>query len=226
MQDFQVDPEDLDEFLGGLSLTEDGVGTHFLIAPANEEIRDEIEQERRSKTKEFSKCLLGFCNSTFSTKSPPPIETAFRYWPSDERHEDLISSREFFTKQDLECADHFISGEINEFGQFTGSIRVYEQKYENHVISWNKGSGKTTACGPFNIEFGYLQGAQRESKADPDDFNRLKTKLDQISGLYVYRDGMRILPYGNSDIDWLDVELRRTKGAGYYFFRIGISTEQ
>ncbi len=96
MQDFQVDPEDLDEFLGGLSLTEDGVGTHFLIAPANEEIRDEIEQERRSKTKEFSKCLLGFCNSTFSTKSPPPIETAFRYWPSDERHEDLISSREFF----------------------------------------------------------------------------------------------------------------------------------
>lgn len=218
MQDFQVDPEDLDEFLGGLSLTEDGVGTHFLIAPANEEIRDEIEQERRSKTKEFSKCLLGFCNSTFSTKSPPPIETAFRYWPSDERHEDLISSREFFTKQDLECADHFISGEINEFGQFTGSIRVYEQKYENHVISWNKGSGKTTACGPFNIEFGYLQGAQRESKADPDDFNRLKTKLDQISGLYVYRDGMRILPYGNSDIDWLDVELRRTKGAGYYFF--------
>lgn len=78
MNDFQVDPENLNSFLSGISLAGDGTGTHFYIAPANEEIKAEIERERNSKSKEFSKCLLGFCNSTFSTNATPPIMAAFR----------------------------------------------------------------------------------------------------------------------------------------------------
>ncbi len=218
MQDAQIDPEDLADFLEGLSLKGNGAGTHFLIPRANEEIRAEIERERQSKTKEFSKCLLGFCNSTFSTNTSPPLETAFRYWPSDTVHEDLIGSGEFFTKHDLECADQYICGEINEYGQFKGTVRVYEKEYENHVISWNRGAGKETLCGPFKIEFGYLQGNRYESQADPDDYSIINSKLDQIGGLYVYRDGIRILPYGNTDVDWLNIETRRNKGMTHYFF--------
>ena len=218
MKDVQIDPEDLADFLEGLSLRGNGAGTHFLITPANEEIQAEIERERQSQIKEFSKCLLGFCNSTFSVDTPPPMETAFRYWPSDEVHEDLIGSGEFFTKFDLECADHYIRGEINEYGQFKGTVRVYEKEYENHVISWNRGAGKETLCGPFSLEFGYLQGNRSESKADPDDYGRISNKLDQLGGLYVYRDGIRILPYGNSDIDWLNIETRRNRGMAHYFF--------
>ncbi len=218
IKDFQLDPKDLDDFLDGLSLNGDNHGTHFYIAPANDELKAEIDREKESNTKEFSKSLLGFCNSVFGVKSSPPIETAFRYWPSDSFCEDLIGSGEFFTPHDLECADQYVVGDVNEYGQFIGNVKIYEQEYENHLISWNKGGGKKTYCGPFNIEFGYLQGTQRESKAEPDDYNRLRDKLNYIAGLYVYRDGIRILPYGNSDIDWLDIEVRRTKGAGYYYF--------
>ena len=195
-----------------------GTGTHFLITPANEEIREEIERERESKTKEFSKFLLGFCNSTFSANVPSPMETTFRYWPSDVAYEDLIGPREFFTKHDLECADQYICGGINGYGQFQGTVRVYEKEYEDHVISWNKGAGKETLCGPFSIEFGYLQGNKSQSMADPDDYSRIMTKLDQIGGIYVYRDGIRILPYGNTDFDWLNIETRRNRGMTHYFF--------
>lgn len=218
MKDVQIDPEDLADFLEGLSLRGNGAGTHFLITPANEEIRAEIERERHSQVKEFSKCLLGFCNSIFSTNTPPSIETSFRYWPSDSVHEDLIAPGEFFTKHDLECADQYISGEINEFGQFKGTVRVYEKEYENHIISWNRGAGRETLCGPFSIEFGYLQGNRSESKADSDDYGRISNKLDQIGGIYVYRDGIRILPYGNTDVDWLNIETRRNRGMTHYFF--------
>jgi signal transduction histidine kinase len=218
MQDVQIDPVDLADFLEGISLRGNGSGTHFLITPANEEIRAEIERERQSKTKEFSKLLLGFCNSTISTNMPPPMETAFRYWPSDTVQEDLIGPGEFFTKHDLECADQYISGKINEYGQFKGTVRVYEKEYENHVISWNRGAGKETLCGPFSIEFGYLQGNKSESNADPDDYSRINAKLDQIGGIYVYRDGIRILPYGTTDFDWLSIETRRNRGMTHYFF--------
>ena len=218
LSDFQVDPRDFEESVGGLSLAENQNGTHFYIAPSNETILADIKSEKNTRTKEFSKCLLGFCNSTFWEDGPPPIKTAFRFWSTDNSYEDLIASNEFFTKKDLSLSDQFVSGEIDEYGQFKGTVRVYDRNYSDHVISWKEGGGKPTACGPFKVEFGYLQGFQRESMADPEDWALLDRKLTQIGGLYVYRDRIRILPYGNSDVDWLNIEQRRNKGMAYYFF--------
>ncbi len=216
--DFQVDPQDFEQAVAGLSLADRRSGTHFYIAPANDTILADIMSEQDGRTKEFSKCLLGFCNSTFAVDSAPPVETAFRFWPTDSRFEDLIGPNEFFTKDDLALSDQFVSGEIDEYGQFRGMVRVYDQEYPDHIISWKDGGGKPTVCGPFRVEFGYLQGVQRESMADPDDWARLNQKLGKIGGLYVFRDRIRILNYGNSDVDWLDIELRRNRGMGYYFF--------
>lgn len=218
IDNLRIDADNLNTFLGGLSLEKSGGGTHFYVAPANKEIRSEIERERDTESKEFSKSLLGFSNSLFCGISRPPIQTAFRYWKTDQNPEELIGEGEFFTKQDLEQSDHYISGHINEYGQFRGQVSVFGKKYPDHVIAWPRGGGVATLCGPFHIEFAYLQGAQRESAADPQDFNRINRKLLQIGGLYVYRDNIRILPYGNSDVDWVDIELRRNKGLTYYFF--------
>lgn len=46
----------------------------------------------------------------------------------------------------------------------------------------------------------------------------MRRKLDRLGGLYVYRDGIRVQPYGDSDFDWLDIERNRTLGASYYFY--------
>lgn len=218
ISDFQVDPQNFNDSVAGLSLADHRSGTHFYIAPANDAILSDIRAEQTSRTKDFRKFLLGFCNSTFAADTPPIVETAFRFWPTDTHYEDLIGPGEFFTKSDLALSDQFVSGEIDEYGQFRGMVRVYDQEYCDHIISWKDGGGKVTRCGPFQVEFGYLQGFQRESMADPDDYYTLDQKLKQIGGLYVYRDRIRILPYGNSDIDWLDIELRRNKGMTYYFF--------
>ena len=216
--DFQVDPRNFEQTIKGLSLADYKSGTHFYIAPADDTILADIRSEQEDRTKEFSKCLLGFCNWTFAVENPLPLETTFRYWRTNTTYEDLIGPNEFFTKEDLALSDQFVSGNIDEYGQFRGMVRVYDQEFPDHIVSWKDGGGKPTACGPFQLEFGYLQGNQRESMADPEDWAMLNEKLDRIGGLYVYRDSIRILPYGNSDIDWLDIELRRNKGMGYYFF--------
>ena len=218
LSDFQVDPDNFEKSVKGLSLSDKKSGTHFYVVPAYETILADIQAEKRTETKEFSKCLLGFCNTTFASDAPPPIQTAFRFWGTDSTFEDLIGPGEFFTKDDLALSDQFVSGEIDEYGQFKGTVRVYDKEYADHIIVWKDGGGKPTACGPFRVEFGYLQGVQRESMADPDEFARLTQKLNRIGGLYVYRDQIRILPYGNSDVDWLDIEERRNRGFTYYFF--------
>ena len=218
LDDFQLDPKDMNEFLGGLSLEDRNTGTHFYVAPADEGIPLEIERERNEGTKEFTKFLLGFSNAVFREVSPPPIETAFRYWPTDSGFEDIIGEGEFFTCDELSAADHLISGRVDEYGQFKGCVRIYEEEITDHVIPWRSGQGQPTRCGPFEVEFGHVMGAQRESHLPPDEWKRITSKLDQIGGMYVFRDRIRILPYGNSDVDWLNIEERRTKSASYYFF--------
>jgi signal transduction histidine kinase len=218
LDDFQIDPENIDDFLGGLTLQGRNCGTHFFIAPANEGIAQEIEREREQGSKDFTKFLLGFSNATFREETPPPINTAFRYWPTEALGEDLIGEGEFFTKDELDIADQRISGKFDDFGQFKGYVRIYEQEIENHIIPWSAGNGRPTRCGPFEIEFGHVAGNQRESRLPPDEWKRITDKLNKIGGIYVYRDRVRILPYGNSDVDWLNIEERRTKSWSYYFF--------
>jgi len=178
--DFQVDPQDFEQAVAGLSLADHKSGTHFYVVPANETILADIRSEQGGRTKDFSKCLLGFCNSTFAVDGPPPVEAAFRFWPTNSQFEDLIGPGEFFTKDDLALSDQFVSGEIDEYGQFRGMVRVYDQEYPDHIISWKDGGGKLTACGPFRVEFGYLHGNQRESMADPDDWAGLNLKLGKV----------------------------------------------
>ena len=215
---YKLDPQALDDFLGGLSLKDGKSGTHFFVAPANDAIAHDVELERQENRRDFTKFLLGFSNSVFREAPPPPIKTAFRYWPNDAASDDLIGEREFFTREELESADHKISGSIDDYGQFLGDIRIYDKHIPAHVISWSGSKGRPTSCGPFEIEFGYVAGVQRESSLPPDEWTRIIDKLNKIGGVYVYRDRIRILPYGNSDVDWLNIEERRTKSAAYYFF--------
>lgn len=218
LDDFQVDPADLGEFLGGLSLENGKSGTHFYISPANETILSDIDDEEKRQDYDFRRYLLGFCDHTFSEVEEDQIATAFRDWKTDDEYEDLIGQNEFFTPDELLGADHFFDGLVDDYGQWRGQVRVYEEIYDDHLIPWKAGDGKPTECGPFRVVFGYIPGEQRVSTLAPEEWTRMRSKLNRIGGLYVYRDGIRILPYGNSDVDWLHIEERRTKSANYYFF--------
>ena len=46
----------------------------------------------------------------------------------------------------------------------------------------------------------------------------MTSKLDAIGGIYVYKDDVRVLPYGRQDYDYLDIERNRSKGAAYYYY--------
>ncbi|HEY0063131.1 MAG TPA: ATP-binding protein [Telluria sp.] len=224
IQSFSPDPVVLDNFFdsrdpGGPSLKGEGSGTHFLIGPSNPVIKIEITSELRKGDYNFRKQILGFSDETFNPKVEDSIQTAFRRWlPGELIGEDLLDPSTFFTREELAKADHFLNGSVDEFGQFIGTLRVYDHLYDSVVIPWNENNGHHTKCGKFDVTFGYVMGRTTESKISPDEFTALNAKLDNLGGMYVYRDGIRVLPYGDHANDWLEVEKRRTKGAGYYFF--------
>jgi len=221
LDSFDVDPAHVLSGLGKPSLHgKGGRGTCFLIQPVIDQIERDIELDRKEgpEVSDLRRQLLGFCN-TMNPEAHPRLKTALRYWPTNEHAEgDLIEDREFFAPEELEQADHRIRGRFDENGNWSGTVSVYGEPPQKHEIPWREGEGRKSACGTFAIDFAYIQGTPFESRLPEDEYVRMGKKLDAYGGLYVYRDGVRVSPYGSPEQDFLKFEDRRSRRASYYFF--------
>ena len=148
----------------------------------------------------------------------PPIVAGFTDHRSAELSDSVIGPEEFFTPLEFKSADHHFQGKFDEYGQFTGMVGIYGGEPQPHTVAWPEARGRKTDCGAFTINFAYVQGASRESLIPREQWESLTTKLNAIGGLYIYRNGIRILPYGNTDFDFIQIEQRRNLSAQYYFF--------
>ena len=219
LDSIDIDPAAMQRRFGDTSLTGTATGSQFFIQPTDtmlEVALDETPERRRLG--DLRKMLLGFTNTMMPDQRHFPIATGFRDHKSADFSESIIGPEEFFTPEEFVSADHHFEGQFDEFGQFTGTVSVYGAPPEAHTIPWSEARGRPTFCGPFSIHFAYVQGLLRDSRLEPERWHRLNTKLDSMGGLYIYRNGIRILPYGNTENDFLRIEERRNLGAGYYFF--------
>ena len=215
----QISPDVLDSYLNKereqpLSLSGDGYGTHFILLPVAPELDDDIDGGSDKDSSKLERNLLGFSN--LMATDNPVIKTEFRDHTIDDI-EERIGPKSFFSQQDFEKTDQYFEGKFNEYGQFTGTVSIYG-KPRQFVCNWTDGKGRFTRCGPFSFKYGYVQGRSWETKLSPEDFTEMDKKTNRIGGVYIYRDDIRVLPYGNSDMDWLDIEKRRTLAAKDWFF--------
>src|SRR5690606_21154611 len=188
--------------------------------PTDESLNFDIDGEKdKSVSTKMEKMLLGFTNTMTPDHPSPKIFPAFRdHKGVESTYTDIFNKENFFNPDDFAIADHHFSGEFDEYGQFSGNVNIYQEEEYPHKIPWSGNSYKKTECGPFRINVAYLQGELKQSIIDAENHSRLISKTNRHGGLYLYKDNIRILPYGNSDYDWLDIERNRTKSASYYFF--------
>lgn len=216
---FAVSPRELDEYLGTPSLGGDGHGTHFFIQPTDESLVPTIEgAPDEDIAPPLIKTLVGFTNTMTPGHPDPAIRTAFRDHKTEDIADDLIAEQTFFTPEEFRNADHHIDGRFDEYGQFVGTVTVYGEPSAEHVVPWPRARGQTTDCGPFRINVAVVQGVATQSTLPADAWALMIRKLNRIGGLYIYRDGIRVLPYGNNDYDFLDIERNRTKSASDHYF--------
>ncbi|MFE5080824.1 ATP-binding protein [Streptomyces mirabilis] len=202
--------------------TPDGHGTFFVVSPTDDSLPLEVDGDRQSSGSKsaspLKKLLTGFSDTMSLHRREAEMLTSFIVRRDSGEVVDLINGDEFFDEQDFANSDHEFVGEFDEYGTFHGTVSIYQQEPLPHVVPWPAGKGAPTQCGPFKIRFGYVHANLRHSSLAPELHGEINKKLDLVAGLYVYRDGVRILPYGSSDVDYLAIEERRSKNAGYYFF--------
>jgi signal transduction histidine kinase len=214
---FDFDPAQIAPQLSGPTLSAGGHGTHFYIHPVDAILDNDIDCGTDDDASNIQKMLLGFSNTMYAD-SQPVMRTAFRDHDFNGETTELIGGEAFFTPDEFATVDHHIEGAFDEYGQFAGSISTYHRPPKEHTIHWPNGHGVPTDCGPFRIRFAYLQGNASETIVPLDQYGRIFTKTNRIGGVYIYRDGIRILPYGRGDYDFLEIERRRTKSANDWFF--------
>lgn len=213
------DPNTLQRRFQHAPLSNPVPGTQFYIQPIAPVLEEELDEAQGQRSiGNLPRTLVGFTNTMIPDNHQVPITTAFREHLSADFSRSVIGPEEFFTPEEFKSADHHIQGTFDEFGQFVGTVSVYGQEPERHTISWPLAKGQKTQCGIFDISFAYVQGVARESRMPREQRAALINKLERMGGLYIYRNGIRILPYGSPDYDFLKIEERRTLSAGYYFF--------
>lgn len=207
-----------DEFI---NLFEDKThGTIFIIFNPDSQILDIISDSNSSEKTdaEFVRgSLLAFTN-TFS-ENKLPLEYEIPIFSSDiDKRDFLTSGGEFFVPKDFEIADIVIDGALNGQGDFIGKLKIYDKYIDyNEKINPRKKFAKTN-YGNCKVKLGYSLGERKDSKLNETLFNKLTSKVSNYGGIYIFRDGFRVLPYGRAREDFLGLEERRSKHAGQYFF--------
>lgn len=212
---FDVDPSRLDRELPGPSLASDPSGVQFFIKPTNDSLEAGARRRDEDHAPELTTTLIGFMNTMLPDSPPPRIKTAFRVHRDDGPPEDLISPGDFFTVEEFKIADHHVEGRFDDDAVFHGTVTIYGGEPIKIEIPW-PGNGPLES-GAFDLSLALVNPKEESSTLSRTDLLALKLKMDRLGGLYVYRDDVRILPYGRPDHDWLEIEQRRSKHAGRAF---------
>ena len=115
----------------------------------------------------------------------------------------------------LNNPNYSIKGRISDSGRpenvvfYSRAKSVYEALHLN-----NNGFGlKDYTAGAFSFEFKIWNRENAELKTLANEMGSLvknvKEDLDELCGISIYRDNIRVLPYGNKNNDWVRLDMRR-----------------
>lgn len=209
-------------------------GTAFYIAHPKDDLdgnffRDSVEfPDDEPRANEIIQLLANF-SDTFTEsdetlanpKSKRTTHDKFsvdiRLWrPGDRAPTSLFDERGSFGVDDLKTYDHFIDVTFDEFGRYQGVVQVYNEPQSLPTLADQP--KERLACGPFAVRLWYWHGLENETLLNKVEFERINKKLMDFGGLMLYRSGLRVMPYGKQEFDWLRFEDRRGKHAGRNFF--------
>jgi signal transduction histidine kinase len=217
LDEFRVDPKRLENGLNIPKFERKPSGTRFYIMPTDENLAVDVNQREEGGVSSIQAFLLGFTDTMTPRHEPPKIQARFLHHPTDVESVDLLDQREFWNQEEFQQVDHWFSGDFDENGNFQGTVSIYGKEVPWFYKQTNLKVRQST-CGPFKIDLGYVQGLSEDTLIELQTWSRFNEKLRKIGGLYIYRDGIRILPYGLSSNDWLELERNRSKKASYYYF--------
>ncbi len=223
---FRIDHSEFSEALARIERADHG--TLFYVASLKENWEPMAATDKRSasakrKLVDLQIWMGSFVNTIalFEGKDPTvEPEQHFEFRPSVVIDGDPVVNAEGFTPDDLQRYDYSLEGHISG-GRFVGTVRVKDRVDQRVDRRVDDGIDLEDYhdCGPFKIRLFFVEGDAVKSFLDPTVHGEIKRKLSKIGGIYIYRDGLRVLPYGRVDFDFLKLDEQGSKDLGGFPLR-------
>lgn len=208
-------------------------GTALLISDLNYDLTIHLADElpdasARAASARFFETLVNFVDPFVDRAHAAAATHALHFsylaraWKNGSSRE-IVGTHKQFDKHLLDRMEHRIDGRVDNHGVFSGHVRAFGDSLSGlctiHPPSDLRVPHQRAAeLGPFSIYIASMEFLSTNTTHSPEEFQQYKQLAERYSGFMVFRDGLRVLPYGRTDNDFFDIESRRSKSAGREFW--------
>lgn len=135
----------------------------------------------------------------------------------------IVGAEKAIDRTQVQEMEHQIDGTVGEDGIFRGRIKAFGTWIDGKVeFELPKGlmmpTHANTRVGAFAIYIASMEFEPDSSTHPRSEHDRYTELAKSYSGLMIYRNDLRVLPYGREDNDFFEIESKRSKNAGRYFW--------
>jgi len=225
-------------------------GTALLVSEINFDLRAQLQSIEldggiKRIRESFFSTLSAFTDpyvdpsSNESNSFDPEFTYEVRTWKNGASNPIIEDDRQAINRSITDDMEHVLSGNIDEDGVFRGQVKAFGEWRclgDEYVIyppaDYKPPKGPTTCLGPIGLHIATFEMERVSSTLSDEIYARFDDLTTQHAGFLIYRNGLRVLPYGRIDNDFFEIETRRSKHAGREFWnarrmfgRISISRE-
>lgn len=149
----------------------------------------------------------------------------------------VVGGEKRLRRSQVETMEHTIEGVIDTKGVFTGRVKAFGRWLDVPAVippppNLAIPDRSDTFLGPIDLFIASMEFNPSNTTHTAAEYQGFKALVDDYSGFLMFRDGLRVMPFGREDNDFFEIEYRRTKSAGREFWnhrqmfgRLAISRE-
>jgi signal transduction histidine kinase len=148
---------------------------------------------------------------------------AFQYeiktYTTTDEEKVVLAQGDNFDYESFSQLEHLVQGHVDERGYFVGTVRAFGKDLGivnlAPAIEIDRSGSKV---GPFTINIGTFEMQSGNTSLSDSEHAFLLQQAKKYAGLMIFRDGLRVLPYGRVDNDFFEMEEKRSLNAGRYYW--------
>ncbi|MDX8534463.1 ATP-binding protein [Mesorhizobium sp. VK25A] len=208
-------------------------GTALLVAQINYDLRVELETDdadpaARAARDRFFETLSSFVDpfvdpaNEDDQRKKPDFSYSVRAWDGSVPRL-ILGDQKQFDRRQLDGMEHQIVGTVGPDGTFRGRVKAFGKWLDTPCVieppkDLDIPQRPDTRVGPFDIYIATMEFTAVRTTHSQAEFQHFKGLAERYSGFMIFRDGLRVLPYGRTDNDFFEIESRRSKNAGREFW--------
>jgi signal transduction histidine kinase len=208
-------------------------GTAMLVGDINYDLAVQVDTPQGDATatsaqKRFFETLSSFVDPFVDPANPatitkrPVFSYLVRAWVGDKSHH-VVGLEKQFDRRALDGMEHVFDGAVDANGVFRGRVKAFGSWLEGLVtieppLDVKLSRRADGEVGAFHLYIASMEFQRINSTLPRAEYTRYEDLARRYSGFMIFRDGLRVLPYGRPDNDFFEIESRRSKNAGREFW--------